>query len=81
MWWKGIDEIYSASYYNFEDDNEDNNVDKKPIKLEERRKPHYIIIFIDEINRFIPKTLKEKIDAIPEQIMKTVIAGRSRGTV
>ena len=78
---KSIDEIYSASYYNFEDDNEDNNIDKNTIKLEERRKPHYIIIFIDEINRFIPKTLREKIDAIPEQIMKTVIAGRSRGTV
>ena len=79
---KSIDEIYSAMYYNFEDDNENNNtINKNIIKPEERKKPHYIIIFIDEINRFIPKTLGERIDAIPEQIMKTVIAGRSRGTV
>ncbi|HZB64140.1 MAG TPA: hypothetical protein VE307_02400 [Nitrososphaeraceae archaeon] len=78
---KSIDEIYSESYYNFEDDNEKNIINKNTIKLEERKKPHYIIIFLDEINRFIPKTLKEKIDAIPEQIMKTVIAGRSRGTI
>jgi hypothetical protein len=79
---KSIDEIYSAMYYNFEDDNENNNtINKNILKPEERKKPHYIIIFIDEINRFIPKTLGERIDAIPEQIMKTVIAGRSRGTV
>lgn len=79
---KSIDEIYSAMYYNFEDDNENNNtINKNIMKPEERKKPHYIIIFIDEINRFIPKTLGERIDAIPEQIMKTVIAGRSRGTV
>lgn len=78
---KSIDEIYSESYYNFEDDNENNIINKNTIKVEERKKPHYIIIFLDEINRFIPKTLKEKIDAIPEQIMKTVIAGRSRGTI
>ncbi|HEX6646203.1 MAG TPA: hypothetical protein VF047_03410 [Nitrososphaeraceae archaeon] len=79
---KSIDEIYSAMYYNFEDDNENNNtINKNIMKPEERKKPHYIIIFIDEVNRFIPKTLGERIDAIPEQIMKTVIAGRSRGTV
>lgn len=79
---KSIDEIYSAMYYNFEDDNENNNtINQNIMKPEKRKKPHYIIIFIDEINRFIPKTLGERIDAIPEQIMKTVIAGRSRGTV
>lgn len=78
---KSIDEIYSESYYNFEDDNEKNIINKNTIKLEKRKKPHYIIVFLDEINRFIPQTLKEKIDAIPEQIMKTVIAGRSRGTI
>lgn len=79
---KSIDEIYSEMYYNFEDDNENSNtINKNIMKPEERKKPHYIIIFIDEINRFIPKTLGERIDAIPEQIMKTVIAGRSRGTV
>ena len=79
---KNIDEIYSAMYYNFEDDNKNSNtINKNIMKPEERKKPHYIIIFIDEINRFIPKTLGERIDAIPEQIMKTVIAGRSRGTV
>ncbi len=33
------------------------------------------------INSFIPKTLRDRMDGIPEQIMKTIIARRSRGTV
>lgn len=78
---KSIDEMYSARHYDFEDDNENNSLNRKTKKFQNKKKPQYILIFIDEINRFIPKTLRERMDVIPEQIMKTVIAGRSRGTV
>ena len=78
---KSIDEMYSARHYDFEDDNEINSLNRKTKKFQNKKKPQYILIFIDEINRFIPKTLRERMDVIPEQIMKTVIAGRSRGTV
>ncbi|HET9806706.1 MAG TPA: hypothetical protein VFP49_07345 [Nitrososphaeraceae archaeon] len=78
---KSIDEMYSARHYDFEDDNENKSVNRKTKKFQNKKKPQYVLIFIDEINRFIPKTLRERMDVIPEQIMKTVIAGRSRGTV
>jgi DNA helicase HerA-like ATPase len=78
---KSIDEMYSARHYDFEDDDEINSLNRKTKKFRNKKKPQYILIFIDEINRFIPKTLRERMDVIPEQIMKTVIAGRSRGTV
>jgi DNA helicase HerA-like ATPase len=42
--------------------------------------PRYIIIFIDEINRFLPKS-GWRMSAVAEQIMKTVISGKSRGTI
>lgn len=78
---KSIDEMYSARHDDLEDDNENNSLNRKIKKFQNKKKPQYILIFIDEINRFIPKTLRERMDVIPEQIMKTVIAGRSRGTV
>ena len=78
---KSIDEMYSARHYDFEDDDENKSLNRKTKKFENKKKPQYIMIFIDEINRFIPNTLRERMDVIPEQIMKTVIAGRSRGTV
>jgi DNA helicase HerA-like ATPase len=78
---KSIDEMYSARHYDFEDDDENKSLNRKTKKFQNKKKPQYIMIFIDEINRFIPNTLRERMDVIPEQIMKTVIAGRSRGTV
>nr|MDQ3961789.1 hypothetical protein [Thermoproteota archaeon] len=42
--------------------------------------PKYILIFVDEINRFIPRSLRN-ISAVAEQVMRTVVAGRSRGTI
>jgi DNA helicase HerA-like ATPase len=73
---KSIDEMYSARYYS--NDN-DNNKKKNKNKSE---KPKYILIFIDEINRFIPKAQPlGRMNAVSEQIMKTLIAGRSRGTI
>jgi DNA helicase HerA-like ATPase len=72
---KSIDEIYSSR-----DDlsigNDNNNKTKK------NGRPNYILIFLDEINRFIPKTQPlGRMNAVSEQIMKTLIAGRARGTV
>jgi len=66
---KTIDEMYSERYYSDINDNE-------------VIKPKYIFIFIDEINRFLPKSIpNERMSAVAEQIMKTVIAGKSRGTI
>src|SRR5919204_28062 len=40
------------------------------------------LIFVDEINRFIPWSAHNiSSSAVAEQIMRTVVAGRSRGTI
>ena len=71
---KSIDEMYSSREYLDDDSNDDKN------KKEER--PKYILIFIDEINRFIPKSeYLGRMNAVSEQIMRTLIAGISRGTI
>jgi DNA helicase HerA-like ATPase len=44
------------------------------------KRPKYILIFVDEINRFIPRPARN-ISAVAEQIMRTIVAGRSRGTI
>src|ERR671914_2300384 len=44
------------------------------------RRPRYILTFIDEINRFIPRS-PGNMSAVAEQVMRTVVAGRSRGTI
>jgi DNA helicase HerA-like ATPase len=80
---KSIDEIYSATEMSNEglnngnnNDNGTNNIDKKS------KKPKYFLIFIDEINRFLPNTATLGTrNAVAEQIMKTIIAGRSRHTI
>ena len=43
----------------------------------------YMLIFIDEINRFLPSSVAgvKRMSATAEQIMRTVIAGKSRNTV
>ena len=43
-------------------------------------RPHYILIFIDEINRFVSGP-SGSMPAVAEQVMRTVITGRSRGTI
>lgn len=40
-----------------------------------------MLIFIDEINRFMPKSFNDRINAVQEQIMKTLIAGKSLDTI
>jgi uncharacterized protein len=78
---KSIDEMYSATAdmpnEDDNDDKDDNNNNNKKSK-----KPKYLLIFIDEINRFLPNTRTfGRINAVAEQIMKTIIAGRSRHTI
>jgi uncharacterized protein len=83
---KNIDQLYSVRH-NLDDvsysDNHDN--DTKIKRKDERRvmrRPNYILIFIDEINRFLPKSNLLGIrSAVAEQIMKTIIAGKSRNTI
>ena len=71
---KSIDEMYSSREYLGDDSNDEKN------KKDER--PKYILIFIDEINRFIPKSeYLGRMNAVSEQIMRTLIAGISRGTI
>jgi uncharacterized protein len=41
---------------------------------------HYILIFVDEINRFIPQSGGRR-SAVAEHIMRTIVTGRSRGTI
>ena len=67
---KCIDELYAAQI--------DISVhDKQHIK-----KPKYVLIFVDEINRFLPKDrYMNEHSAVEEQTTKTLIAGRSRGTI
>jgi DNA helicase HerA-like ATPase len=80
---KSIDEMYSSRYYNLEDDNTNNTItdSDKNIVQKDQKKLHYILVFVDEINRFIPKSQNGKMNSVSEQIMRTVIAGKTRGTI
>lgn len=86
---KSIDEIYSATEMASEGisgaSGDSNNIRKETNKNgndKKGNKPKYFLIFIDEINRFLPNsgTLGTR-NAVAEQIMKTIIAGRSRHTI
>jgi DNA helicase HerA-like ATPase len=76
---KNIDQLYSVRH-NLDDNtyiNNNNNNENRTI-----RRPTYTLISIDEINRFLPKSNPLGIrSAVAEQIMKTVIAGKSRNTI
>jgi uncharacterized protein len=79
---KSIDEMYSARYYNLKDENNNNtNTENEKINVQNNQKLHYILVFIDEINRYIPKSQKGIMNSVSEQIMRTVVAGRTRGTI
>src|SRR5215207_11366221 len=55
---KSIDEMYSARYYNLKDENNNNNTNTEndKINVPNNQKLNYILVFIDEINRYIPKS-------------------------
>jgi uncharacterized protein len=82
---KSIDEMYSARYYNLKDENNNNNnntnTENDKINVPNNQKLNYILVFIDEINRYIPKSQNGKMSPVSEQIMRTVIAGKTRGTI
>ena len=60
---------------------------KKTTKTEVTKKPKYIVIFIDEINRFLPRgesgntglgiSMSNR-SAVAEELLKTLITGKSR---
>jgi uncharacterized protein len=72
---KSIDEMYLTS------DDVDND-DENSNRSKSEKRPKYLLIFIDEINRFVPKSHDVlRMNPVAEQIMKTVIAGGSRQTI
>lgn len=82
-----IDEMYSVGYTGFSKlDNNEKNVEDMDIP----DKPKYVIILLDEINRFLPHrdsinssqgTLTSSRSAVTEEILKTLIAGKSRHSI
>jgi DNA helicase HerA-like ATPase len=79
---KNIDELYS-SRSNFEDVSHVYDADGQITRsVEQSRRPKYLLIFIDEINRFLPQAYPMgRRTAVAEQITKTLIAGKSRDTI
>jgi uncharacterized protein len=79
---KNIDELYS-SRSNFEDTRHVYDANGQIARsVEQSRRPKYLLIFIDEINRFLPQAYPMgRRTAVAEQITKTLIAGRSRDTI
>src|ERR671913_272721 len=75
---KSIDEMYSAreDLDNYDDNNNRNRTKSK------KKSPKYILIFIDEINRFVPRSHDTRtMNPVAEQIMRTLIAGGARETI
>jgi DNA helicase HerA-like ATPase len=72
---KSIDEMYSLRA-------ETANLDDGSSSSKRSKNPKYLLIFIDEINRFLPKSRQAgRMNTVAEQIMKTLVTGRSRGTI
>jgi DNA helicase HerA-like ATPase len=70
--------MYSAreDLDNYDDNNNRNRTKSK------KKSPKYILIFIDEINRFVPRSHDTRtMNPVAEQIMRTLIAGGARETI
>ena len=79
---KSIDEMYSARYYQSYNSSNSRNIGRYKNNIEnDQKKIQYLLVFVDEINRFIPKSQNGIMNAVSDQIMRTVIAGRTRGTI
>lgn len=81
---KNIDEM-NASYYSAKE-NQIKNIKKVGEKvtnsISNTKKPKYTLIFIDEINRFLPNVYSlEHHSPVADEILKTIIAGKSRNTI
>src|SRR5918992_4978373 len=80
---KSIDEMYSArdNLDNEDANNDDITITKNGNKAKNKR-PKYILIFVDEINRFVPRShVTRRVNPVAEQIMRTIIAGGARETI
>jgi uncharacterized protein len=95
---KTINEMYSLGHANTPDDEYDGgsgsagsdtkiNDEKQKTKTELTKKPKYIVVFIDEINRFLPRGESSNTglgisisnrSAVAEELLKTLITGKSR---
>lgn len=96
---KTINEMYSLGHANIPNDDYegegegegDGNIEiddkKETTKTELTKKPKYVVIFIDEINRFLPRgesgnaglgiSMSNR-SAVAEELLKTLITGKSR---
>ncbi|HKX97896.1 MAG TPA: hypothetical protein VJL78_08715 [Candidatus Nitrosocosmicus sp.] len=94
---KTINEMYSLGHANIPNDdyegegegdgNIEIDVKKETTKTELTKKPKYVVIFIDEINRFLPRgesgnaglgiSMSNR-SAVAEELLKTLITGKSR---
>ena len=87
-----INEMYSVGHVSNPDDDlgEDDveiNAEKDSTTPDVAKKPKYIVIFIDEINRFLPRgesgntgvgiSMSNR-SAVAEELLKTLITGKSR---
>ena len=73
---KTVDHMVSSSDFSYS---------RKRKKVLKDRKPQYLFVFVDEINRFIPPNtiglLPGFLNSVSEQILRTVMSGRSRRTI
>lgn len=88
-----INEMYSVGHVNNPDDTlggkDDVEIDdeKQSTTSDTAKKPKYIVVFIDEINRFLPRgesgstglgiSMSNR-SAVAEELLKTLITGKSR---
>jgi hypothetical protein len=87
-----INEMYSVGHVNNPDDDLDEDdveidTEKESITPNMAKKPKYIVIFIDEVNRFLPRgesgntgigiSMSNR-SAVAEELLKTLITGKSR---
>ncbi|MDN5846149.1 MAG: hypothetical protein L0H53_07730 [Candidatus Nitrosocosmicus sp.] len=84
---KTINEMYSLGHVSIPDEGYgggDAEIDDEKVGA---KKPKYIVIFIDEINRFLPRgesggsdvgISKSNRSAVAEELLKTLITGKSR---
>lgn len=84
---KSINELYSIGHPSRATEMGSHSVsklkNKKPIHYERRPDmPKYMAIFLDEINRFVPKSQQtSRLNPVADQIMRFVIEGRSRCSI
>ena len=74
---KTVDQVFSSGDFSY-------SQKRRNVSAEELTRPKYLFVFIDEINRFAPNTsnsLSGITNSVSENIMRTIVSGRSRGTI